>query len=179
MARDGIVPREGCGTHGFINKATGILGSSPLIKCRSFRVRQHRIAPGLLDARRSRIYDPWDSFVARRERPSTLSTGWWTRLLILCQVRSEFFVVLIPCALSHFLWSAWALASVAVLGRPVGLRFGVDILITRDMWLAPANPLVGFTEIWSGCRPGPVLPPLTPTATRLRGLEQGPKRLHR
>jgi ATP-dependent DNA ligase len=29
-------------------------------------VRQHRIAPGLLDARRNRIYGPWDSFVAQR-----------------------------------------------------------------------------------------------------------------
>jgi hypothetical protein len=75
-----------------------------------------------------------------------------TRLLIWCQVRSEFFVALIPCALSHFLWSAWALVSAAVLGRLAGLRFGVDILITRDMWLAPVDPLVGFTEIWSGCR---------------------------
>ena len=34
--------------------------SSPLTKCLSFRVRQHRIAPGLLDARRNCIYGPWD-----------------------------------------------------------------------------------------------------------------------
>jgi hypothetical protein len=49
--------------------------NSPLTKYLSFRVRQHRIAPGLLDAGRNRIYGPWDSFVAQRERPSTLSTG--------------------------------------------------------------------------------------------------------
>ena len=49
--------------------------TSPLTKCLSFRVRQHRIAPGLLYARRNRIYGPWDSFVAQKERRSTLSTG--------------------------------------------------------------------------------------------------------
>jgi hypothetical protein len=49
--------------------------TSPLTKCLSFRGRQLQIAPGLLDTRRSRIYGPWDSFVAQRERPSTLSTG--------------------------------------------------------------------------------------------------------
>ena len=75
-----------------------------------------------------------------------------------CQVRSEFFVALIPCALSHFLWSACALVSAAVLGRLAGLRFGVDILITRDICLAPADPTAYFIEIWSGCRAGPVLP---------------------
>jgi hypothetical protein len=60
------------------------------------------------------------------------------RLLMWCQVRREFFVALIPCAFSHFLCSARALVSAAVLGRLAGLRFGVDILITRDIcWLLP------------------------------------------
>jgi len=93
-------------------------------------------------------------------------------LPIWCQVRSVFFVALIPCALSHFLWSACALVSAAVLGRLTGLRFGVDILITRDICLIPADPSVGFTEIWSGCRAGPVLP-LTPIIATIDRLLRG------
>ena len=68
------------------------------------------------------------------------------------QVRSVFFVTLIPCALSHALCSACALVSAAVLGRLAGLCLGVDILITRDIRLAPANQQASSTEIWSGCR---------------------------
>ena len=58
-------------------------------------------------------------------------------LLIWRQVRSVFFVTLIPCALSHFLCSACALVNAAVLGKLAGLRFGVAILMTRDIRLAP------------------------------------------
>ena len=53
------------------------------------------------------------------------------------QVRSVFFVALIPRALSQALCSACAFVSAAVLGRLVALPFGVDILITRDIRLAP------------------------------------------
>ena len=60
----------------------------------------------------------------------------WSRLLIWRQVRSVFFVTLIPCALSHFLCSTCALVNAAVLGKLAGLRFGVAILITRDILLA-------------------------------------------
>jgi hypothetical protein len=56
-----------------------------------------------------------------------------------CQVRSVFFVTLIPCALSHFLCSACALVNATVLGKLAGLRIGVDILITRDIRLAPRS----------------------------------------
>jgi len=55
------------------------------------------------------------------------------------QVRSVFFVGLIPCAFSHALCSACAFVSAAVLGRLAGFPFGVDILITRDIGLAPAG----------------------------------------
>jgi hypothetical protein len=55
------------------------------------------------------------------------------------QLRSVFFVTLIPCALSHFLCSACALVSAAVFGRLACLGFGVDIFITRDIHLAPAE----------------------------------------
>jgi hypothetical protein len=55
------------------------------------------------------------------------------------QVRSVFFVTLIPCALSHALCSACALVSAAVLGKLACLRFGVAILITRVIRLAPAE----------------------------------------
>jgi hypothetical protein len=60
---------------------------------------------------------------------------WWGRR----QVRSVFFVGLIPCAFSHALCSACAFVSAAVLGRLAGLPIGVDILITRDIGLAPAG----------------------------------------
>jgi hypothetical protein len=59
--------------------------------------------------------------------------------LVGCQVRSVFLVSLIPCALSHALCSACALVSAAVLGRLTGLPFGVDMLITRDIRLAPGR----------------------------------------
>jgi hypothetical protein len=55
------------------------------------------------------------------------------------QVRSVFFVTLIPCALSHALCSACAFVSAAVLGKLACLRFGVAILITRVIRLAPAE----------------------------------------
>jgi hypothetical protein len=41
--------------------------------------------------------------------------------------------------LSHALCLVCALVSAAVLGRLTGLGFGVDILITRDIRLAPAQ----------------------------------------
>jgi hypothetical protein len=50
-----------------------------------------------------------------------------------------FLVTLIPCAFNQTLCSACALVSAAVLGRLAGLPFGVDILITRDIRLAPAG----------------------------------------
>jgi len=55
------------------------------------------------------------------------------------QVRRVFFVTLIPCALSHALCSACALVSAAVLGRLASLGFGMNILITRDIRMAPAG----------------------------------------
>ena len=61
------------------------------------------------------------------------------QLLIWRQVRSVFFVTFTPCALSHFLCSACALVNAAVLGKLAGLRFGVDILITRDIRLVPRS----------------------------------------
>jgi hypothetical protein len=54
-------------------------------------------------------------------------------------VRSVFFVGLIPCAFSHAVCSACAFASAAVLGRLAGFLFDVNILITRDIGLAPAG----------------------------------------
>jgi hypothetical protein len=54
-------------------------------------------------------------------------------------VRSVFLVTFIPRAISHALCSACAFVSAAVLGRLAGLPFGVDILITRDIRLAPAG----------------------------------------
>jgi hypothetical protein len=54
-------------------------------------------------------------------------------------VRSVFLVSLIPCFFSQALCSACALVSAAVLGRLASLPFGVDILITRDIPLAPAE----------------------------------------
>ena len=57
--------------------ASGAYFSSnrPLTKCLSVCVTQCRTATGLLDERRSRICGSRDSFVAYRERPSTLSAG--------------------------------------------------------------------------------------------------------
>ena len=55
------------------------------------------------------------------------------------QVRRVFFVTLIPCALSHAFCSAYALVSAAVLGRLASLGFGMNILITRDIRMAPAG----------------------------------------
>jgi hypothetical protein len=68
------------------------------------------------------------------------------------QVRSVFFVGLIPCAFSQALCSACAFVSAAVLGRLAGLPFGVNILITRDIGLAPADKLTRSTKLRSGCR---------------------------
>jgi hypothetical protein len=62
-----------------------------------------------------------------------------TRLACRRQVRRVFLVTLIPRAFSHALCSARALVSAAVLGRLVGLPFGVDIMITRDIGLGPAG----------------------------------------
>src|ERR1700722_10434792 len=59
--------------------------------------------------------------------------------LIWRQLRSVFFVTLIPCALSHALCSACALVNAAVLGRLTCFGFGVDILITRDIRMVPAG----------------------------------------
>jgi hypothetical protein len=73
-----------------------------------------------------------------RTDASTAKTAehWRTRWLVVRQVRSVFFVGLIPWAFSHALCSACALASAAVLGKLVGLPFGVVMLITRDIaWL--------------------------------------------
>jgi energy-converting hydrogenase Eha subunit G len=42
------------------------------------------------------------------------------------------------------------LVSATVLGKLAGLLFGVDILITRDIRLAPAVALTNFTDI-HGC----------------------------
>jgi hypothetical protein len=67
-------------------------------------------------------------------------------------VRSAFFVGLIPCAFSHALCLACALVSAAVLGRLIGLPFGVDILITRDIRLAPAGRAGELTNFRTGCR---------------------------
>jgi hypothetical protein len=54
-------------------------------------------------------------------------------------VRSVFLVTLIPRAFSHALYSACALVSAAVFGGPAGFPFGVDILMTRDIRLAPTG----------------------------------------
>ena len=61
------------------------------------------------------------------------------RLKVGRQVRCVFLVTLIPCFFNEAVCSACALVSAAVLGRLVGLPFGVDILITRDIRLAPAD----------------------------------------
>jgi hypothetical protein len=66
-------------------------------------------------------------------RPAAGGREW----LVGRQERSVFLVTLIPRAFSHALCSACALVSAAVLGRQAGLPFGVDILITRDIRLAP------------------------------------------
>jgi hypothetical protein len=50
-----------------------------------------------------------------------------------------FLVTLIPRAFSHALCSACALVNAAVFGGPTGFPFGVDILITRDIRLAPVR----------------------------------------
>jgi hypothetical protein len=49
------------------------------------------------------------------------------------------------------------LVSAAVLGRLTGLSFGVDILITRDIRLAPARCSGELTNLWIGCRVNRIL----------------------
>jgi hypothetical protein len=56
--------------------------------------------------------------------------------------------------MSHALCSACALVSAAVLGRLAGFGFGVDILITRDIRLAPARCAGELTNFRSGWRAG-------------------------
>jgi hypothetical protein len=72
-------------------------------------------------------------------------------------VRRGFLVTLIPRAFSHALCSACALLSAAVFGGPTGLHFGVDILITRDIRLAPTDALATLTNfgadvVLDGCQ---------------------------
>ena len=73
-------------------------------------------------------------------------------------MRSVFFVTLIPCALSHFLCSACALVNAAVLGKLACLRFGVDILITRDIgyairWQVLPNSRASIGKTNRACSP--------------------------
>jgi hypothetical protein len=72
------------------------------------------------------------------------------------QVRSVFLVTLIPRFFNQALCSACASVSAAVLGRLVGLPSGVDILITRDIRLAPAGmttdlPISGAEVVLNKC----------------------------
>ena len=69
------------------------------------------------------------------DRPFALTNAFESR----ASVRCVFLVTLIPCFFNQAVCSACALVSAAVLGRLVGLPFGVDILITRDIRLAPAD----------------------------------------
>ena len=62
--------------------------------------------------------------VDKRELRSEAAKG-YRRVTCRHQVRSVFFVTLIPCALSHALCSVCALVSAAVLGSVVCLCFGV------------------------------------------------------
>jgi hypothetical protein len=68
------------------------------------------------------------------------------------QVRSVFLVTLIPCFFNQALCSACALVSAAVFGRPTGFLFGVDILMTRDIRLAPTGYADKFTNFGAARR---------------------------
>ena len=81
-----------------------------------------------------------------------------------------------PVSFKPFLVVRLGLGQRCGLGRLVGLRFGTVILIKRDMWLAPADTLVCFTEIWIDVAPVRSCHHSRRPATPLDRLEQRPER---